>query len=124
MFADLFLGAHDADLRGEPVPRPWRLAFGADPAMHPLGHLLLGLNAHIDDDLRSRSSRSSVRMTSPTPPSWPRATATTRASTRCSSPACAPRAPTSGGGSGAWTGPSRRRTAGPCGASCASRGRR
>lgn len=50
-FARLFLRAHDADLAGRPVPRPWRLAFGADPEMHPLGHLLLGLNAHINFDL-------------------------------------------------------------------------
>ena len=51
VFADLFLVAHDADLAGDPVPRPWRLAFAADPAMHPLGHLLLGMNAHINFDL-------------------------------------------------------------------------
>lgn len=51
VFAELFLTAHDADLRGEPVPRPWRLAFSADPAMHPLGHLLLAMNAHINFDL-------------------------------------------------------------------------
>lgn len=50
-FAELFLSAHDADLAGAPVPRPWRLAFAADPAMHPLGHLLLGMNAHINYDL-------------------------------------------------------------------------
>lgn len=50
-FAELFLDAHDADLAGDPVPRPWRLAFAADPAMHPLGHLLLGMNAHINYDL-------------------------------------------------------------------------
>nr|WP_183341400.1 DUF5995 family protein [Microlunatus antarcticus] len=51
VFADQFLAAHDADLAGEPVPRPWRLAFTADPAMHPLGHLLLAMNAHINFDL-------------------------------------------------------------------------
>lgn len=51
VFAELFLTAHDADLAGAPVPRPWRLAFAADPAMHPLGHLLLGMNAHINFDL-------------------------------------------------------------------------
>jgi hypothetical protein len=51
VFAELFLAAHDADLAGAPVPRPWRLAFTADPAMHPLGHLLLGMNAHINFDL-------------------------------------------------------------------------
>lgn len=51
MFAELFLAAHDADLAGGPVPRPWRLAFAADPTMHPLGHLLLAMNAHINFDL-------------------------------------------------------------------------
>ena len=48
VFADLFL---DADLAGLPVARPWRLAFAADPAVHPLGHLLLAMNAHINFDL-------------------------------------------------------------------------
>lgn len=51
VFAGLFLTAHDADLAGLPVPRPWRLAFSADRTMHPLGHLLLGMNAHINFDL-------------------------------------------------------------------------
>lgn len=51
VFADLFLAAHDADLAGAHVPRPWRLAFEADPALHPLGHLLLAMNAHINLDL-------------------------------------------------------------------------
>ena len=31
-FAQLYLDAHDADLAGAPVPRPWRLAFAAQPA--------------------------------------------------------------------------------------------
>jgi hypothetical protein len=30
-FADFFIVAHDADQAGAPVPRPWRLAFQADP---------------------------------------------------------------------------------------------
>ena len=50
-FAELFLQAHDADLAGAPVPRPWRLTFAADPALHPLFHLLLAMNAHINLDL-------------------------------------------------------------------------
>ncbi len=50
-FADLFLVAHDADRAGQPVPRPWRLTFGADAEMHDLAHLLLGMNAHINFDL-------------------------------------------------------------------------
>jgi hypothetical protein len=51
VFADLFLVAHDADLRGEMPPRPWRLAFAAPPDLRPLQHLLLGINAHINYDL-------------------------------------------------------------------------
>ena len=50
-FADLFLVAHDADLAGGAVPRPWRLAFAADPRLPALTHLLLGMNAHINYDL-------------------------------------------------------------------------
>lgn len=50
-FADLFLAAHDADLAGGVVPRPWRLAFAADPTLPVLVHLLLGMNAHINYDL-------------------------------------------------------------------------
>jgi hypothetical protein len=50
-FADLFLVAHDADLAGDQVPRPWRLAFSADPKLPVLTHLLLGMNAHINYDL-------------------------------------------------------------------------
>jgi hypothetical protein len=50
-FAGLFLDAHDADVSGGPVPRPWRLAFAADPALPPLVHLLVELNAHVNWDL-------------------------------------------------------------------------
>ena len=50
-FADFFLVAHDADLAGGNVPRPWRLAFTADPGLPVLAHLLLGMNAHINYDL-------------------------------------------------------------------------
>lgn len=50
-FADLFLVAHDADQAGGSVPRPWRLAFQADPKLPTLIHLLLGMNAHINYDL-------------------------------------------------------------------------
>lgn len=50
-FAGLFLAAHDADASGGPVPRPWRLAFAADPALPPLVHLLVELNAHVNWDL-------------------------------------------------------------------------
>ena len=50
-FAGLFLAAHDADAAGGPVPRPWRLAFAADPALPPLVHVLVELNAHLNWDL-------------------------------------------------------------------------
>jgi len=33
------------------VPRPWRLAFQADPNLPTIVHLLLGMNAHINFDL-------------------------------------------------------------------------
>jgi hypothetical protein len=51
VFADLYLVAHDADAAGEPAPRPWRATFDASPRLHPLQHLLLGVNAHINYDL-------------------------------------------------------------------------
>jgi hypothetical protein len=50
-FAGLFLAAHDADLSERAVPRPWRLAFSADPALPPLVHVLVELNAHVNWDL-------------------------------------------------------------------------
>jgi hypothetical protein len=58
VFADLYVDALDADLADladladrSPVPRPWRLAFAADPALPPLAHVLLGINAHVNYDL-------------------------------------------------------------------------
>jgi hypothetical protein len=50
-FAELYLDAHDADLDGRNVPRPWRLAFEADPELPALRHVLLGINAHVNYDL-------------------------------------------------------------------------
>ena len=50
-FAELFIVAHDDDQAGRPVPRPWRLAFQADPDLPTIVHLLLGMNAHINYDL-------------------------------------------------------------------------
>jgi Family of unknown function (DUF5995) len=50
-FAELFIVAHDADQAHGPVPRPWRLAFQADPNLPTIVHLLLGMNAHINYDL-------------------------------------------------------------------------
>jgi hypothetical protein len=46
-FANLFLVAHDADQLNRYVPRPWRLAFHADPQLPTIVHLLLGMNAHL-----------------------------------------------------------------------------
>ena len=50
-FAELFIVAHDDDQAGRRVPRPWRLAFQADPDLPTIVHLLLGMNAHINYDL-------------------------------------------------------------------------
>jgi hypothetical protein len=55
-FAELYLQAHDADLatrvgEGGGPPRPWRLAFDAAADLPALGHVLLGINAHVNYDL-------------------------------------------------------------------------
>jgi Family of unknown function (DUF5995) len=53
-FAQLYTSALDADRRGEPVPAPWAVAFGAaeeQPGLPPVRHVLLGMNAHINYDL-------------------------------------------------------------------------
>ncbi|HET6988770.1 MAG TPA: DUF5995 family protein [Kribbella sp.] len=50
-FAELYLRAHDADLAGDGVPRPWRLAFDAPDELPGLAHVLLGINAHVNYDL-------------------------------------------------------------------------
>ena len=52
-FADLYLRALTAHQEEEPraVPRPWRIAFDADPDLPPVLHVLLGMNAHINFDL-------------------------------------------------------------------------
>ncbi|WP_239520973.1 DUF5995 family protein [Blastococcus saxobsidens] len=51
-FADRYLDALAAH-RADPAapPGPWRRAFGADPGLRPEGHVLLGMNAHINFDL-------------------------------------------------------------------------
>ncbi|MGN6688318.1 MAG: DUF5995 family protein [Actinomycetales bacterium] len=48
VFADLYLEALAA---GEHATGPWRAAFEADVTMHPVAHVLLGMNAHINFDL-------------------------------------------------------------------------
>jgi hypothetical protein len=53
-FAELYLDAVEAELTGEPVPGPWRVAFDTArdrPELPPLRHVLLGMNAHINYDL-------------------------------------------------------------------------
>jgi hypothetical protein len=52
VFAGLYVDALEA-YRRDPrsAPAPWRLAFGAQPALPPLAHVLLGVNAHINFDL-------------------------------------------------------------------------
>ena len=50
-FGRYFLDAYDADRDGGTPTRPWRLAFSVAPDVHPLGHLLVGMNAHINYDL-------------------------------------------------------------------------
>ena len=53
-FARLYTDALEAGLRGEPVPAPWAVAFGAaerQPGLAPVRHVLLGMNAHINYDL-------------------------------------------------------------------------
>ncbi len=53
-FADLYVDALDADLRGQPVSGPWRIAFDAAanrPELPPVRHVLFGINAHINYDL-------------------------------------------------------------------------
>ncbi|HVN10858.1 MAG TPA: DUF5995 family protein [Kineosporiaceae bacterium] len=51
-FADLYVDALRAYRRSRAsAPRPWRVAFEADPSLPPIAHLLLGMNAHINYDL-------------------------------------------------------------------------
>jgi Family of unknown function (DUF5995) len=51
-FAGFYLDALEAHRKApEAVAAPWRLAFGADPALPPEAHVLLGMNAHINYDL-------------------------------------------------------------------------
>jgi Family of unknown function (DUF5995) len=53
-FAGLYLDALDAARRGDPVPRPWAVAFAAaagERSLPALQHVLLGMNAHINYDL-------------------------------------------------------------------------
>lgn len=52
-FAQLYMDAFDAWEGGDDPSGPWRVAFEAtrDPAIPPLRHALLGINAHINYDL-------------------------------------------------------------------------
>jgi hypothetical protein len=53
VFANLYLDAIERWNRGEPPSGPWRIAFEAaeDQAITPLHHVLVGLNAHLNNDL-------------------------------------------------------------------------
>jgi len=56
-FAELYLEALAADTQDGAAPsRPWRIAFGAGPGLHPLQHVLLGINAHVNYDCHRRCS--------------------------------------------------------------------
>jgi hypothetical protein len=50
-FACLYLDALDQDMGGQVPSRPWAIAFGAPASLPPVGHVLLGMNAHINFDL-------------------------------------------------------------------------
>jgi hypothetical protein len=51
-FARLYVDALEAFQRDpRTAPRPWRLAFAAPTHLPPLGHVLLGVNAHVNYDL-------------------------------------------------------------------------
>ncbi|MGY1607191.1 DUF5995 family protein [Geodermatophilus sp. SYSU D00700] len=51
-FAGLYLDALEAHRRDPATPpAPWRAAFGTGAATRPEGHVLLGMNAHINYDL-------------------------------------------------------------------------
>ncbi len=51
-FAGLYLDALEAHRRDPATPpAPWRAAFATDRATRPEGHVLLGMNAHINFDL-------------------------------------------------------------------------
>jgi Family of unknown function (DUF5995) len=53
VFADIYLEAMERWDRGQAPSGPWQVAFEAtrDPAVPPLRHVLLGLNAHVNFDL-------------------------------------------------------------------------
>jgi hypothetical protein len=53
VFADIYLDAMERWDAGERPAGPWQVAFEAtrDPAVPPLRHVLLGLNAHVNYDL-------------------------------------------------------------------------
>jgi Family of unknown function (DUF5995) len=53
VFADIYLEAMERWDRGQAPSGPWQVAFEAvlDPAIPPLRHVLLGLNAHVNFDL-------------------------------------------------------------------------
>jgi Family of unknown function (DUF5995) len=91
-FAGFYLDALEA-YRRDPAtaPAPWREAFGAKATLPPQGHVLLGVNAHINFDLPQSLVRVIPTRTSPSPRCWPGGNATTSGSTACSPPGSRPR---------------------------------
>src|SRR5688572_21478807 len=56
-FAELYLDALEASRQdAESVAAPWRLAFGARAGPPPEAHVLLGMNAHINDTVVLRTT--------------------------------------------------------------------
>jgi len=56
-FARLYLDALEAYREdADTVAAPWRLAFGARPGLPPEAHVLLGMNAHINDTVVLRTT--------------------------------------------------------------------
>jgi hypothetical protein len=81
-FAELYLDALEASRQdAESVAAPWRLAFGARAGLPPEAHVLLGMNAHINDTVVLRTtprSRAVPRCDEPRRPSSRRPPAPTR----------------------------------------------
>ena len=56
-FAGLYLDSLEAYRKdADSVAAPWRLAFGARSGLPPEAHVLLGMNAHIDDTVVLRTT--------------------------------------------------------------------
>ena len=85
-FADLYLDALEAYRRARRAPGPGASPSGPKPALPPVAHVLLGMNAHINYDLPQSLVPSSRPRSSTSPAAEDRRRATTSASTPCSPP--------------------------------------